>query len=100
MLNLILNAIDASKGGEQVLVNATAVNGSIAIEVSDRGPGLTPEQQEHLFEPFYTTKPTGHGLGLAVSRELAQSMGATLFWRNGHTQGATFVLQLKRKDGN
>jgi len=59
MLNLILNAIDASQGGQQVLVTATAVNGSIAIEVSDRGPGLTTEQQEHLFEPFYTTKTLG-----------------------------------------
>ena len=99
MLNLILNAIDASQGGEQVLVNATAVNGSIAIEVSDRGPGLTPEQQEHLFEPFYTTKTTGHGLGLAVSRELAQSMGASLSWRSEPGQGATFVLGLKRNHG-
>ena len=99
MLNLILNAIDVSQGGEQVLVNATAVNGSIAIEVSDRGPGLTTEQQEHLFEPFYTTKTTGHGLGLAVSRELAQSMGASLSWRNEPSHGATFVLSLKRNHG-
>jgi two-component system, NtrC family, sensor histidine kinase HydH len=99
MLNLILNAIDVSQGGEQVLVNATAVNGSIAIEVSDRGPGLTTEQQEHLFEPFYTTKTTGHGLGLAVSRELAQSMGASLSWRNEPSRGATFVLSLKRNHG-
>jgi signal transduction histidine kinase len=94
MLNLILNAIDVSKSGEQVLVNATAADGSIAIEVSDRGPGLTLEQQEHLFEPFYTTKTTGHGLGLAVSRELAQSMGASLSWRNEPAHGATFILQL------
>jgi signal transduction histidine kinase len=96
MLNLILNAIAASNRGEQVLVNASASNGRLAIEVSDRGRGLTAEQQEHLFEPFYTTKTTGHGLGLAVSRELAQSMGASLSWRNRPDHGATFVLSLKR----
>ncbi len=96
MLNLILNAIDASQSGEQVLVSATASAGTLAIEVSDRGSGLTSEQQEHLFEPFFTTKTTGHGLGLAVSRELAQNMGASLFWRNTPAPGATFVLQLRR----
>jgi signal transduction histidine kinase len=100
VVNLILNAVDVSGRGESVEIQSTAFDGSVAIEVSDHGPGLTPEQQEHVFEPFYTTKTTGHGLGLAVSRELAQSMGGSLFFRTGQTQGATFVLQLRRKHGN
>lgn len=98
IINLILNAIDVSQPGEQVAIHTTAVNGAVSIEVSDHGPGLTPDQQEHLFEPFYTTKATGHGLGLAVSRELAQSMGGTLSWRTGTAPGATFILQLKRSE--
>jgi two-component system sensor histidine kinase HydH len=96
VLNLILNAIDVSKSGDRIEINATANEGSLAIEVSDQGPGLTPEQQEHVFEPFYTTKTAGHGLGLAVSRELAQSMGASLYWRKTAARGATFILQLRR----
>ena len=96
LANLILNAIDVSKRGERIDIHAEAVNGSVAIEVSDQGPGITPAQQEHLFEPFFTTKTTGHGLGLAVSRELAQSMGGNLSWRNEPACGATFVLHLKR----
>jgi len=98
VMNLILNAIDVSKSGDRIEINATGNDGNVAIEVSDQGPGLTPEQQEHIFEPFYTTKAAGHGLGLAVSRELAQSMGASLYWSKTPARGATFILQLRRND--
>jgi signal transduction histidine kinase len=99
VVNLILNAIDVSRRGDQIDIQATATDGRVAVEISDHGPGLTPEQQEHLFEPFYTTKTNGHGLGLAVSRELAESMGASLFYGNAAGQGTTFVLQMKGMDG-
>jgi signal transduction histidine kinase len=98
MVNLILNAIDVSKSGQRVDIAAGTLDGRVAIEVSDSGPGLTAEQQEHLFEPFYTTKTTGHGLGLAVSRELAQTMGANVSYKSGPVYGTTFVLQLKGID--
>jgi signal transduction histidine kinase len=98
--NLILNAVEVSQSGERVDVCSTASNGTVSIEVSDQGPGLSPDQQEHLFEPFYTTKTTGHGLGLAISRELAQSMGGTLSFRPEPARGATFVLQLRSTHAN
>jgi signal transduction histidine kinase len=98
--NLILNAVEVSQSGERVDVCSTAFNGTVSIEVSDQGPGLSPDQQEHLFEPFYTTKTTGHGLGLAISRELAQSMGGTLSFRPEPARGATFVLQLRSTHAN
>jgi signal transduction histidine kinase len=100
LFNLFLNAIEVSQPGKGVKINAIGENGCVVIEASDRGAGLTPEQKEHMFEPFYTTKLTGHGLGLAVSRELAQSMGANLFWRNEASHGTTFILQLKRSNGH
>jgi signal transduction histidine kinase len=99
MVNLILNAVEVSRDGERVNIRSTVSNGAVWIEVTDHGPGLTPEQQEHIFEPFYTTKSTGHGLGLAVSRELAQSMGGTLSFRAEAAMGATFVLQLRSVPG-
>jgi signal transduction histidine kinase len=99
LVNLLLNAIETSESGNTVQVNAGAAGERIAIQVSDHGPGLTPEQLEHLFEPFYTTKSSGHGLGLAVSRELAQSMGGELFYETGAGDGATFVLRLKGANG-
>jgi signal transduction histidine kinase len=93
LLNLLLNAVEAA--GDQGTVRVTVLyrNRTVAVEVHDSGPGLSPEQQQHLFEAFYTTKPTGTGLGLAVSRELAEEMGGTLKYKN-EQPGATFVLEL------
>lgn len=99
IVNLMLNAVEVSAEGERVEIRSTAVNGDVRIAVSDHGPGLTAEQREHIFEPFYTTKTTGHGLGLAVSRELAQSMGGSLTYNPEPAPGATFVLQLRSAHG-
>lgn len=96
LLNLLLNAVEAKEEHADVQIAITPNGHQVAVEVIDDGPGLTPEQQEHLFEPFYTTKASGHGMGLAVSKELAQAMGATLSYRAENTRGATFVLQVRR----
>ena len=98
MVNLLLNAIEVS--AKAIDVSTRQTDGCVAVRVSDEGPGLTPEQQEHLFEPFYTTKSDGHGLGLAVSRELAQSMGGELLYESGGGTGATFTLRLKGAHAN
>jgi signal transduction histidine kinase len=93
LLNLLLNAVEAAGDQGTVRVTVLSRHGTIAVEVHDSGPGLSPEQQQHLFEAFYTTKPTGTGLGLAVSRELAEEMGGSLKYKN-EQPGATFVLEL------
>jgi signal transduction histidine kinase len=93
LLNLLLNAVEAAGDEGSVQVTVLSRNGTVAVEVHDSGPGLSPEQQQHLFEAFYTTKPMGTGLGLAVSRELAEEMGGTLKYKN-EQPGATFVLEL------
>jgi signal transduction histidine kinase len=93
LLNLLLNALEASGIEGTVRVTVLSGNETVAVEVHDAGPGLSPEQQQHLFEAFYTTKPTGTGLGLAVSRELAEEMGGTLKYKD-EQPGATFVLEL------
>ncbi len=95
IVNVLLNAIDASGPNSTVTVHVGIVDGAPEIRIRDQGPGLTTEQEEHLFEPFYTTKPDGHGLGLAVSRELAQSMGGDLVYCPSSDTGATFVLRMQ-----
>jgi signal transduction histidine kinase len=96
LLNLLLNAVEAVPEQADVQIAITPNGHQVAVEVIDAGPGLSHEQQEHLFERFYTTKASGHGMGLAISQELAQAMGATLSYRAESTRGATFVLEVRR----
>jgi two-component system sensor histidine kinase HydH len=93
LMNLLLNAVEATPPSGDVRVDLRHANQTVAIEVHDSGPGLSKEQQTHLFEAFYTTKPDGTGLGLAVSRELVEEMGGKLTYKN-NSPGATFILEL------
>jgi len=65
----------------------------VHIVITDDGDGVSEESQSKLFEPFYTTKVTGSGLGLYISRELAEANGATLQYQ-ALTQGSAFIMQL------
>jgi signal transduction histidine kinase len=95
LMNLLLNAIEAAGQNGTIEVRLEQHDATARIQVHDSGPGLTEEQNEHLFEAFYTTKPDGTGLGLAVSRELAAAMGGALRYRNDRP-GATFEIELPR----
>jgi len=91
LTNLLLNALQASASGAPVAVDIRCGD-RLTIEVRDSGPGIASDQREHLFEAFYTTKPNGTGLGLAVSRELVDGMGGRIFLRDSGP-GATFVME-------
>lgn len=82
MLNLLKNALDAQqtagRADEPIEVQFRADAGACAITVRDGGGGLAPEQFAHLFEPFYTTKTDGLGLGLSLSKGIIESLGGTL----------------------
>ncbi|NNF28873.1 MAG: PAS domain-containing protein [Gemmatimonadetes bacterium] len=93
LINLIRNAADAvegTKGG--VRVTWRARKSRIHVFVEDDGPGL--EETENLFVPFYTTKPGGSGIGLALSQQIAEGHGGTLTLRNRRPQGAVARLTL------
>lgn len=93
-LNLLLNALEASGGIGEIVVSLRQIGENVEIEVQDSGPGLTTEQQQHIFEAFYTTKPNGTGLGLAVSRELVLEMGGDLRYEQEGGRKA-FVISLR-----
>jgi signal transduction histidine kinase len=93
LMNLLLNAVDASDRGAVVRVTMQATGAYLDIAVEDNGPGLSAESQEQVFEAFYTTKPGGTGLGLAVTKTVLEKMGATIQASN-LTQGARFTVRL------
>jgi PAS domain S-box-containing protein len=96
LLNLLTNAREAMvlAGGEVRIETGPAPGrpGWLRLAVSDTGPGIRPADLPHLFEPFYTTKPAGTGLGLAVSYGIVQDHQGTIEALSPPGQGATFVL--------
>jgi signal transduction histidine kinase len=94
LLNLLINAAQAMDGKGIIRVAGRAEEGSVELVVEDEGPGLSADVQAHLFEPFFSTKGKGTGLGLAVSRHLVASLGGTLTATNREAGGARFSLKL------
>ncbi len=99
LLNLVRNAVEAivAGGAAQRIVRietARADPGFVAIRVADTGPGLPPDALEKVFEPFYTTKADGVGIGLALSRSIADAHGGRLWATCGDGGGATLHLTL------
>jgi signal transduction histidine kinase len=95
LINLTLNACQASAKGEAVAIRTRRDGSWLVIEVEDRGSGLAKEVSGHLFTPFVTTKPGGHGLGLAISQNIVVSHGGRIEARsNVPGPGATFSIYL------
>src|ERR1700716_2145312 len=100
MLNLILNAIQSMSGiGEsarelQISIDAVPSEGSLRVGVRDTGPGLSPESLSRLFEPFYTTKPDGMGMGLSICRSIIEAHGGRLWTTPCDPQGALFQFTI------
>jgi two-component system, NtrC family, sensor kinase len=93
--NLILNALDAMPGGGTIHIQARAVENGIEMIFEDSGPGIPEELRNNIFEPFFSTKDGGTGLGLTVSYNIVTSHGGTLDIMDGqHGHGACFRLFL------
>lgn len=95
LVNLLLNAIDVSRPGQAVHLRVRTAGSAGVFEVQDQGPGIPPEAQQHLFEPFYSTKPGGTGLGLALAREIVDQHGGRIHYDTG-PRGTIFTVEIPR----
>jgi two-component system sensor histidine kinase HydH len=96
LLNLLLNGIEATESGGVLRVQGYAAADSrrLEIQVSDTGCGIRPEDLAHVFEPYFTTKPSGTGLGLAIAHNILEAMGAEIGVQSVFGAGTTFTLKL------
>jgi len=101
-INLLANAVDASltRDSEPVRVSSKLAGASLLISIEDRGLGIA--NSENLFVPFYTTKPSGSGVGLALAQQIARAHGGEIQLVNredGEGARATIRLPLERPEG-
>jgi PAS domain S-box-containing protein len=90
-MNIILNAIEAMKdSGGELTVKSELQDGQLQFSVSDTGVGLPTEKMDQIFSAFFTTKPQGSGMGLAISRSIVESHGGRLWATPNDGRGATF----------
>ncbi len=97
LLNLLLNAIEAMPHGGQISIRAFRTDGPpvpmLQIEIEDSGHGIPPELRQRIFDPYFTTKANGTGMGLALSEKIVRQHSGTLDVRCGEA-GSTFVVSL------
>ncbi len=95
--NLVLNAMDAMPAGGVLMLRTTHEDGNVDLEISDTGGGLTPEECERLFTPYYTTKQHGTGLGLAIVQSVVSDHGGRISVESETGVGTSFHIRLPAK---
>jgi len=95
VLNLVVNAVEAMSDIADapralLITTGQAESSGVLVSVRDTGPGLAPATVERLFEPFYTTKPTGLGMGLSICRSIIEEHGGRLWAQANEPRGAIF----------
>ncbi len=97
--NILLNAVYAvDKHGEiHIAVAVESRERAVTVTITDSGPGIPEKDREMIFEPLYTTKPDGTGLGLSVARDILQALGGSLILDKSYGRGAAFRMVLPQK---
>jgi signal transduction histidine kinase len=101
LMNLIVNSIDAMKevdGARELTVKSQRTDEEeVLVSLSDAGVGLPPQQADQIFNAFFTTKPSGTGMGLRISRSIVESHGGRLWAADNSPRGASFHFALPTK---
>ena len=94
IVNLLSNAFRWTPEGGRIEVELSAANGAVSVVVADTGPGITAEERDRIFRPFWSRDGAGTGLGLAIARELALALGGSIELASEPGRGSRFVLLL------
>jgi signal transduction histidine kinase len=97
IMNLITNAVQASPSGKTVWVKTRREKDGIVLDVSDCGCGIPTGDREKIFEPFFSTKKEGTGLGLPIVKKIVEAHGGAIFLRSNPEDGVTFSVSLPRR---
>ena len=100
VLNILLNAVDAITGDGQILVQTTAGEKCVVLEIEDNGCGIPEAALENIFNPFFTTKSKGTGLGLSICRRLIEQHGGTIEAESKVEEGTKFIITLPHTQEN
>jgi signal transduction histidine kinase len=99
--NILDNALSACPDPVEIEITCELTheetNPPICVRVRDNGPGLNAEQRRRIFEPFYTTKPTGTGLGMAITQRIIEAHGGIIAIGDDRSSGAEIIVTLPRK---
>lgn len=94
LMNLILNAIEAMPSGGTLTIAAEQAGDTLRFEITDTGPGISEEEAKKIFEPFYTTKAQGLGLGMPYAKKIIEQHGGTISFNSRRGEGATISISL------
>ena len=97
LLNVLINAIQAIERKGRVEVIGAVTDGQVCVVVSDNGPGIPPDKLASVFDPYFTTKAEGSGLGLWIAQQIVVAHGGTLQAQNGLAGGAVLTMRLPLK---
>jgi signal transduction histidine kinase len=99
LMNVLLNALQAMPSGGVLTLGVQGAHGPsgealVEVRVADTGPGVPPEHVDRIFDPYFTTKEGGTGLGLALTRKIVQEHGGQIRVETAPAGGAVFVIRL------
>jgi len=93
-INIISNGLEAMTGGGAISVSTERLPNGIEVKIADEGIGIPEDDLEHIFEPFYTTRETGSGLGLSISYKIIEAHGGEIWANSSPGKGTSIVIQL------